>query len=218
MIINTSYFLNKNVFIPNAVVQPSIGANTPSAVDALKEEIEERERECLLMFLTESQYNELITQFEQVTPGTDWTFKASALQKWKDFVDGKPTDNWKGIRYTIGGKKVSLIAYYIFYHYLGSDFTTYTTTGVVASASANSTMVNPTDKQVKAWNQFVSMANGYCSNGHKYTHFDNWNGHGIYFASIQSNELNLYDFMQKNPDDYDTSKFIRQSVINSLGL
>lgn len=45
-----------------------------------------------------SQATELYNQFEP-----DGSWKVTALAKWVDLVDGK--DNWKGLRYTIGGKK-----------------------------------------------------------------------------------------------------------------
>lgn len=216
MIIDTSYFLPKDVFIPNVVSQPSIGSNTPNNFDSIIDEISDREREVLISFLGFDQFEELIDQFEKLTPMV-FTFKTTALQKWIDLVNGK--DNWKGLRYTVGSKKISLIAYYFYFHYLAQDFSTYTTTGVVISDSANSVVQTPNQKQAKVWNKFVSMANGINrSNGVNYAMFQNFNGQGIQFGQRDNNELSLYDFMSLNSQDYDLSHFIIRTVINPFGL
>ena len=83
MIIDISYFLKKDVFIPNAVVQPSIGSNTPTSIIQLQAEIDEKEYEFILSFLGYEQTEELFNQFE-----ADGTWKVSALLKWKNLVDG----------------------------------------------------------------------------------------------------------------------------------
>ena len=216
MIIDASYFLSKDVFIPNAIPQPSIGSNTPSNYDLLIDEISEREKEALISFLGFDQYKELSEQFEELMPNV-YTFKRTALQKWIDLVDGK--DNWKGLRYRLGLKKVSLISHYVYFHYLAQDFSSYTTTGIVISDSANSVMQTPNQKQCKAWNKFVSMANGINRNNSvNCSTFQNWNGQGIQFGQRDNNELSLYDFMSSNPNDYDLSYFIIRTVINTFGL
>ena len=115
MIINAQYFQTKELYIPNSVAQPSIGSVSPSATTQLNEEIESIEQSLLLDILGYEQLQELNAQFE--TNG-DW--KAGALQKWIDLVDGK--EDWKGLRYSIGTKKISLIAYYVFFYYLEMDF------------------------------------------------------------------------------------------------
>jgi hypothetical protein len=123
MIINAQYFQTKELYIPNSVAQPSIGSVSPSASTQLNEEIESIEQSLLLDILGYEQLQELNAQFE---PNGDWI--ATPIQKWVDLVDGK--DDWKGLRYTIGTKKISLIAYYVFFCYLGMDFQTYSTTGM----------------------------------------------------------------------------------------
>lgn len=216
MIIDSSYFLNKMVFIPNTVSQPSIGSNTPTNVDTLKGEIEDREKELLISILGYTQYLELKDQFVETTPGV-WNWVALPVQKWKDLVDGK--ENWLGLRYTIGGKKVSLIANYVFCKYLEDDYSAYTTTGTVISDAANSTQVNPTQKITIAWNKFVEMLNGYnrCSRSNR-SLFQHWNWDGIQYGQKDQIELNLFDFMQLYPDNYDVSNFQIRTVVNSLGL
>lgn len=212
MIIDSSYFLNKMVFIPNVVAQPSIGNNSPSIIDTLNGEIEYKEKELLISILGYEQYIELSQQF--IERAGIWYWIDTPLQKWVDLVDGK--DSWKGFRYTIGGNKISLIANYIFCHYLEQDYSTYTTTGVVISDSANSTLVNPTQKITIAWNDFVRQLNGIC-NYNNINYPFSFNGTSLNVSNTNS-ELSLLDFMSLNNTDYDTSFFEVRTVRNSLGL
>ena len=213
MIIDNSYFLNKSVYIPQAVAQPSIGGNTPNAITQLQQEIDEKESEFLVSFLGWEQYAELLEQIEDDAP---YAWKAGALQKWKDLVDG--VDNWRGLRYTIGGKKVSIIANYVFFHYLASDFSSYSTTGVQVAEAENSTRQLPNGKQVASWNQMVKMYGyGDCSRNYQFS--QNWDGIMLRWAGLfQGNETTLYEFMQSRPADYDIKYFTPKSVINIYNL
>lgn len=217
MIIDTSYFLNKSVFIPNSIAQPSIGSNTPSAVNQLTEEIEQREYEVLIMALGESQTSELLSQFE-----TNGDLKTTALPKWKELVEGKVYNGkkWNGLRFTRGTKKISLIAFYTFFHYLGQDYSHYSTTGVQIPEAENSNWQSPNRKQAKAWNEFVNMfcgdANG---SGANYSFFQNWCGYGMRWVSSNENtDVSLYRFLSDHPGSYDVSFFQQQSFVNSWGL
>mgnify|MGYP001162040686 CR=1 FL=1 len=218
MIIDTSYFRSKSTFIPNAVTQPTIGANTPSAVDVLQMEIDQREYEVLINALGIAQTTELVAQFD-----TDFTWLPGALQKWKDLVDGKTYGDkkWNGLRYTVGTKKVSLIAFYTFFHYLRQDFSTYTTTGVQIPRAENSMGQDPSRKQAAAWNEYVRMYCGFNASGRGYTFFSNWCGYGMRWtgsANANITEVSLLEFMQDHPDDYSTAFFKMESVVNSYGL
>ena len=211
MIIDSTYFTGKELYIPSVVLQPSIGSNNLNPSNALGQEIEDKESELMLDILGYSQANELYNQFE---PSGAW--KVTALAKWVDLVDGK--DDWKGLRYTIGGKKVSLIAYYVFFYYLANDYHTYTTTGMQIAKSENAVTQDPSIKQVSIWNKFVKMYIGsQLINKVQFT--DNWNGRAMSFNGINlSNEVTLYEFLTKNNNVYDVTHFKSKSVINYFGL
>lgn len=216
MIIDSSYFLTKNVFIPNAVAQPSIGSNTPTSILQLNAEIDFREDEFLLFTLGYAQKTELLNQFE-----TDGTWKPTALQKWIDLVDGVVFDGkkWNGLRYTIGTKKVSMIANYVYFFYLKDDFSTYSTTGIQVAKSENAVIQTPNEKQSTAWNGFVNMYNGNCFGQLGYSFSRNWNGTMLQWSgSNNNNEVSLYEFMSANTDLYDISFFTRKNVINPYNL
>lgn len=213
MIIDKSYFLNKPLYIPNVVTQPSIGVNTPTKTEELTSFIDEKERDLLLSILGYAQTTELYNQFE-----ADGTWKEDALPKWKDLVDGK--EDWKGLRYTIGGNKVSLIAYYVYFYFLGHDATTYSTVGVQQPEAANSVTIAPSGRQVNAWSKFLRMY-GWLNRGfNQPTFFRNWNGLGMTWltGNQDKNEITLVDFLNKNSDVYDNGFITYYTPVNTFGL
>jgi len=218
MIIDTSYFLNKSVFIPNVVNQPNIGGNNPNKTDVLKQEIDEKEAKLLISALGFEQHKELSEQFN-----TDGSWKTDALQKWKYLTEGKTLENgkrWNGLRYSYGSKKISIIAYYVYFYFLSGDFSTYTATGIQIANAENSETQTPNQKQSEAWNTFVKMYNGSNLCGRNYNFFQNWNGIGMQWngSNGQSNEVSLYEFLSAYPEDYDLSFFKRETIINAWNL
>lgn len=211
MIINAQYFQTKELYIPNSVTQPTIGSVLPSATAQLNEEIESIEQSLLLDILGYEQLIDLNAQFES---NGDWI--ATPIQKWVDLVDGK--EDWKGLRYTIGTKKISLIAYYVFFYYLGTDFQTYSTTGMQIPRAENSLYNNPSVKQTTVWNKFIRMYIGDVRYGLPVLE-NNWNGDFLNFSGkVIGNEVSLYDYLMKNRDLYDTTYFTVKTHINYMGL
>ena len=211
MIINAQYFQTKELYIPNSVAQPSIGSVLPSATAQLNEEIESIEQSLLLDILGYEQLQELMAQFDE-----DGNWVEDPIQKWVDLVDG--VDDWKGLRYTIGTKKISLIAYYVFFYYLGTDFQTYSTTGMQIPRAENSLYNNPSVKQTTVWNKFIKMYIGDVRYGLPVLE-NNWNGDFLNFSGkVIGNEVSLYDYLIKNRDLYDTNYFTVKTHINYMGL
>lgn len=213
MIIDTSYFQYKPVFIPNSIAQPSVVSNLPNSVGQLQKFIDDKEYTFLLNALGYDQTTELLSQFE-----SNGGWKPAALQKWKDLVDGK--NGWRGLKYTVGVNKISMIAYYVFFYFLGEDYKSYTTTGVQSPNVENSETVYPNSKQAKAWNTFVRMYNGDMIRGGRPTFFSNWNGEGMMWAggTLNRNEVTLYQFLSENNEVYDITKFNFEYTVNSFGL
>jgi len=221
MLINTSYFQNKSVFIPSTVTQPSIGSNTPTAADSLQQEIDQRECEVLVKALGWVQYAELLDQLEQVSPSTDWTVKPSAPQKWKDLVNGVTYDGkrWNGLRYTLGTNKISLIANYVYFYYLQSEWYQYTATGIQVAEAENSVRQSPNNQMVKAWNSFIEMYGGN-NDGRGYSFFNNRNGFGMRwaFGTNEKTDVSLYRFLSDRSGDFDNSFFQHLGMINIYNL
>lgn len=211
MIINAQYFQTKELYIPNSVAQPSIGSVSPSASTQLNEEIESIEQSLLLDILGYEQLQELMAQFDE-----DGEWVEDPIQKWVDLVDG--IEDWKGLRYSIGTKKISLIAYYVFFYYLATDYQTYSTTGMQIPRAENSLYNDPSIKQTTVWNKFIEMYIGDKRFGLPKVE-NNWNGDFMNFSGkIIGNEVSLYDYLMKNRDLYDTKYFTIKRRINYMGL
>lgn len=220
MIIDTSYFLNKSVFIPYAVNQPNIGGNTPSLVQKLQEEIDAYEEKLLIGALGYVQYQELKNQFEKTN--NVWVFKSDALQKWIDLVDGYVYEDkkWNGLRFSFGAKKISLIAYYVFFYYLKGDFSVYSSTGIQIPNAENSMAQSPNPKLSEAWNSFIEMYWGDNSSFNVPTFGENWNGTYMQWQTGNNpNTVSLYDYLISRNDVYDTKWFSRLGgFVNPFGL
>jgi hypothetical protein len=81
---------------------------------------------------------------------------------WTDLRDGKEyTDvngvvrKWRGLIYTTGTYKGSLIANYVYYQYQKTNVTNTGGTGEGVMQSENAISATPIDKMVKAWNNMV---------------------------------------------------------------
>lgn len=201
MIITTSYFEKPPLFVPNSTVNPAITDTTPNEVSDLQAVINRCEYELLFNSLGYEQYTELQGQF---TPTGEW--KPDALQKWIDLVDGK--NEWTGLRFEIGGNKISLIAYYVYCVMLKEKRQYFATTGLANIESANATKINPTEEYVDKWNTFVCMYQG----GYNYRYlnwwnpiFFEWNGYPKY--STNDNYMSLLQYLNNNTDLYDVSYF-----------
>lgn len=202
MIIDTSYFQYQPLRIPNAIPQISIQQNTPSNNDELLAAITNMEYQLLINALGYEQYNELMSQFEV---NGDW--KVSALQKWKDLIDGK--DEWRGVRYSVGTYKHSLIAYYVYYQFLLNDQVYYTTTGLQRANSENSNTVIPNSQLTRIWNQFVIMYQGW----YNYCGCSGWVQN-----DTAGNNLSMLGYMQSRPDDYGVDNFTLYELQNVWGI
>lgn len=204
MIIDTTYFQKQPLFVPNTRLVPSLGDNVPSNISELESAIENLEYQLLLSCLGIEQYTELKEQFE-----TNGDLKPDALEKWKSLVNGKGLENgryWKGLRYTVGTNKNSLIANYVFYNFLLNDEYPYSTTGLQRPNSENSTDVNGVSKLVREWNKFVFYYQG---NNFEYCLCNN---------IVKTTELSLYEFMLSFPDDYDMTFFKLYPLQNIWGI
>ena len=210
MIIDSSYFSLPPLQIPNA--QDNILNNSGrnySANTGLQAFIDRYEDELLYNVLGSVQLAELKDQFEQ-----DGSYKPTALQKWKDLVDG--TGEWMGLRKTYGDYKVSLIAYYVFYHYLRDTESFYATTGIVKPDVANSITLSANVDLVTQWNKFVTMYQGdKCYGDYWQSIWFDWNA---YLPTYMSNTTSLLSYINSNADLYDNDFISVYGFKNRFGL
>lgn len=204
MVIDITYFQNQPLFVPNSNLVPSLGENVPNNISSLESAIEVLEYQLLLGFLGYTQYNEFKSQFNE-----DGSLKAGALPKWISLTQGKQLENgryWKGLRYSVGNSKNSLIANFVFYNFLLNDEYPYSTTGLQRPNSENSTDVNAVSKLVREWNKFVFYYQG---NNFEYCLCNN---------IIKTTELSLYEFLLSYPTDYNISYFRLYPLQNVFGI
>jgi hypothetical protein len=89
---------------------------------------------------------------------------ANSTQIYKDIRDGKEYTNragistkWRGLIYTVGSAKKSLIANYVYWHWMQNEVSSTTGTGEKVAANQNAVNVSPAGKMVEAWNEMVTM-------------------------------------------------------------
>lgn len=86
----------------------------------------------------------------------------ATTQKYIDIRDGKEYTNrsgilskWVGLKFTDGTAKKSLIANYVYWHWMQNEVTITTGTGEKVAASQNAVYANAGNKMRRAWNQMV---------------------------------------------------------------
>lgn len=221
-IIDTTYFLSGNLYIPNVTSIDLGDDDSPNVQNDLQLFIDIYERELLINALGITLYDE----FEAELP-------IPTTQKWIDLLNGKTYSisgksyRWDGL---IGSNKQSLIAFYIYCQYLRNDSSIYTTTGVVKADAANSQMYSPTPKYIDNYNRFIKSYQGEYSD---YYHNNNpniiFNASGMigldYYKNNQNNSfVNMYQYMtdqntlETNPQPFPDFEFKFYYRENSWGV
>jgi len=180
--------------------------------------IDEKCRLLLLSFLSVEQAQELDALlvngiFPEPPTGID--------QKWIDLVNGKTYEKngvdlvWTGLIYEKGTYKGSLLADYVYYYWLTENVSYMTGVGDAKGNPKGANLVNPTQRVVNIWNDFVrayqtvwSYSNGY-----------NWFNYNLYPECYRQNtEASLIQFLQDHNEVYPNQNRQFFEVKNQLGL
>jgi len=93
----------------------------------------------------------------------------ASTQKYLDIQDGKEYSNrsgiptkWNGIAFTYGDAKKSLIANYVYWHWMEKEASISTGTGEKTANAQNAVTASPVSKMVRAWNDMVCMIYELC--------------------------------------------------------
>lgn len=219
MIIDPTYFNGGFLGIPNAVNNPSITGNVPTSVSSIDSYIAKYEKELLINAIGSANYTALTQAYK-----ADPTLAVDPLNvKWKNLVHGTPYDYddrevvWNGLLQKNGDIKTSLIANYVFYHYLIDDHQHYTTTGMQTEKAKNALETSPNLKLVKVWRDFIELYQyGFEVCPTRMT--NSWGLIGVDFYQAQQNTVrSLYQFLRDN-DDYGDYTFKTYGNINRFGL
>lgn len=173
-------------------------------------------RSLLLYFLTNAQAAELDSHlvnglFPAITTGIP--------QKWIDLVNGCAYEKdgvsfvWNGLIYSKGTFKGSLLADYVYYHYLLNAASYITGTGDTKANPKGASSVNPTQRLVHVWNDFVAQ---YQKDGFGFC--DPYDCYYGYFNAVQTSPVSLIQFLSDNDADYPNDNRRYFNIQNQLGL
>ena len=142
-------------------------------------------------------------------------------QKWIDLVNGVTYESndvnlvWNGLIYSKGTYKGSVIADYVYSYWLEAQVSYMTGVGDAKGQPKRAILVNPTQRVVNIWNEFV----GQYQEVWTYSNGWNWFNYNLYpVCYTQNNEVSLIQFLQDNQTDYTSENRQFFEVKNQLGL
>ncbi|MEN8122412.1 MAG: hypothetical protein ABFS35_18855 [Bacteroidota bacterium] len=186
MIIKTTDFV-LDAYIPNRDDAPNsdIIGNEPE----LQGFIDVHEKEVLVQLLGFNLYTELMDQFDV---NGDWNIVVD--QKWKDLVDGK--DAYRGMK--------DLLVGYVFYKFIESDDSHYSTIGVQKENSENAERFDSRPKAVQLYRKFYEQAIGGFYQDQSYIKPSIWGNLNVVMWSggYGSNFISLYEYLSMNSIDF----------------
>lgn len=194
-IIDDTYFQYPKRDIPNVDE-----ADSKSFVE-LEMLIDEKCRLFMRYFLTEAE----VTDFESyLVNGMFPTITTGIPQKWIDLVNGK--DDWKGLIYSLGTSKNSLLADFVYYHYLVNQVSYMTGVGDAKANPKGASLVNPTQRIVTIWNDFLLQYQGSLELSAR-----------MRWEDFYAND-SLFNFLNSNFVDFPYRNVFAFEVKNQLGL
>lgn len=133
--------------------------------------------------------------------------KPDTPQKWIDLINGLEYEKngityyYRGLKYSLGASKNSLLAYYVYYKWIDQNVSKSTGVGEVVLQSKNAINVGLTSKLVDIWNKFWTMLGaGYEYNGSHYHHC------GVpisdYYGKRRNSNISLFQFLNDNSETY----------------
>ena len=218
LIIDSTYLEGGKLKIPNAVSNASITGNVPTAATNIDNYIDKYEEQFLKNAIGYTNYQSLSTAI-----GADPTLVNPSNAIWNDLVNGKVYSyegmdvEWKGLKQVYGTIKHSLIANFVFYHYLTDDVSDYTTTGVQSNTAENATGQSPNLLLTQVWREFIELYQyGYDTCPKIIT--NSWGVTGVdWYQSQNNSDRSLYQFLRDN-DNYGAYNFFLYDNRNVLGI
>lgn len=214
-LIDYTYFI-KDLVVPNST--PSL--DIPNNDKSLEMYIDKYARLLLQNALGTILFDELDSNIE------NGSLKSNADQKWKNLVNGKSytyndkTYKWKGVMFTEGAFKGSVLAYYTYYHWHLEQISQMSDMGEVKGNAVNATNVNSTYRSVKVWNEYIEMyQGGAIQDAYKFTCVNGVPFHDYYTQNV-SDYVSLLTFLSHNKTDYPNAlmKVEKEGYENTFGL
>ena len=151
-------------------------------------------------------------------------FEANKLtaQKWIDLINGKEYTKdgklykWKGLKYTDGIYKHSILAKYVFFNWYKENVTITTQTGEKIVNAQNSISVNSNQKLVSVWNSFINEYQNRTTFAPKV--YQSRNNVIVDWFDSDNQFVTLTEFILDNETDYPNPNLKYFSHDNSFGL
>jgi hypothetical protein len=212
-LINESYF-QRELFVPNA------DDTDRSASTELQEFIDDKARLCLkealgyTLFKDLDLYVDAAGNLKPATP-TKWLNLVNGVEYTKD---GK-TFYFEGLLVQEGAFRKSLLANYVFYHWLYYNQSTMSGVGEVILNAKNAININSTQRMVSVWNDFIEMYQGKQT---KFTRTEYYHS-GIKvvdWLGCDTNDyyVSLIKFLSDNEEDYPDAALKLFNSKNQFGL
>lgn len=154
---------------------------------------------------------------------TDGILDAGAQQKWLDLVNGVGYSYngidyvWKGLIFTEGTFKGSVIAYYVYCEWLKFQLSQQTGLGESRGEAVNSMSANSTHRYVSTWNTFVKMHQG-VSTQTSTMHYIKGVPFYDYFGNNANGYVSLIEFLKHNEVTYPGAALKCYNYQNTFGL
>jgi hypothetical protein len=150
--------------------------------------ITQYEKKILIKLLGYTLYKELVANYN------------ASSGKWYDFINGVEytvgdyTVKWNGL---INSDKISLLAYFTYFHFVRDNVTSTSVIGEILNNSENSTRISPADKQVHAWNQGLEL-----------------------YGRVSDHSLtpSAYNYLKNHTDDFPLWVFTELAPINAFEI
>lgn len=214
------YLIDETYFIKDLIIPTTGGLDVPNLENPFEIWIDKYARLLLQNALGNVLFNELDSQIKDGNLNTD------ADQKWKDLVNGTSytyggkSYHWKGLIFTEGTFKGSILAHYVYYHWHVEQLSRMSGMGEVKGNAVNATNVNSTSRTVKIWNEYIEMYQGHLERSeYRFSYVRGIPFHD-YYGQENSDYVSLIRFLSHNNNDYPNAlkKIEIEGYQNTMGL
>jgi len=208
-IINETYFI-KELNIPNDNSIDVSGSTTP-----FESYIDKESRLCLQNALG----SVLFAELDSLVVGGTYVPDGS---KWDQFIEGETYDfqgvsyTWKGLIFTEGTFKGSVLAYFVYCKWLEFQLSQQTGMGEAKGSAINSQSMNATHRYVNTWNNFIELYQG----SERSESFSFVNGVPFldYFGANGGSYVSLITYLKHKKDDFENASLKMYEAKNTLGI
>lgn len=190
-LIDTTYFFGE-ISLP--------GASLSGDFADIDDYIAQYEKEALIDLLGYTLYKELKAEIDSdpQTYTEKWDRLVNGYEYEVEYSGDTHTIRWNGL---VNTEKISLLAYYIYYHYVRFHVTHTSNFGELLQKAENASKISPSQRLVNAWNQFIELR-GLVSD-----------------AKVNPTAYNFLNEYEEDPTyGYDTWLFKMMGYTNTFGI